>query len=92
MEPEIIIMRLCELRNKQVINEDDCRIIGYVTDIDIDTKCGCIEAIIVPGPGHLCGLFGRDFEYIIPFRCIKCIGPDAVLVNVCLERVKEKCI
>lgn len=85
-------MRLCELRNKQVINEDDCRIIGYVTDIDIDTKCGCIEAIIVPGPGHLCSLFGRDFEYVIPFRCIKCIGPDAVLVNVCLERVKEKCI
>ena len=52
---------------------------------------GCIEAIVVPGPGKICGVFGRDTEYIIPFKCICQIGDDIVLVNVCVEEVLKKC-
>lgn len=84
-------MKLCELKDKQVINEEDCRIIGCVIDIDFDCRSGCINAIIVPGPGRFCGLFGREYEYSIPFKCIKSIGPDIILVNVCLDKHKEKC-
>ena len=75
-------MKIFELKNKQVINEEDCCIIGCVIDIDFDPKNGCINSIIIPGPGRLCGFFGREFVYVIPFRCIKSIGRDIILVNV----------
>ena len=52
-------MKIFELKNKQVINEEDCCIIGCVIDIDFDPKNGCINSIIIPGPGRLCGFFGR---------------------------------
>ena len=84
-------MKIFELKNKQVINEEDCCIIGCVIDIDFDPKNGCINSIIIPGPGRLCGFFGREFVYVIPFRCIKSIGRDIILVNVCLDKPKEKC-
>lgn len=85
-------MRVCDLRNKQVINACDCKILGCVTDIDFDTCTGCICSIIVPGPGRLCGLFGRDIEYVIPFKCVRCIGPDVILVDVCVENITSKCV
>ena len=43
-------MKIFELKNKQVINEEDCCIIGCVIDIDFDPKNGCINSIIIPGP------------------------------------------
>lgn len=85
-------MRVCDLHNKQVINTCDCKILGCVIDIDFDECSGCIKALIVPGPGRLCGLFGRDIEYIIPFPYVRGIGPDAVLVEVSLEKITHKCI
>ncbi|MDO5403219.1 MAG: YlmC/YmxH family sporulation protein [Eubacteriales bacterium] len=85
-------MRVCDLRNKQIINLSDCRAIGYACDIDFDPHTGCVTALIVPGPGHLCGFLGRDFEYIIPYKCVKNIGPDVILVDVCLDKIKEKCV
>lgn len=85
-------MRVCDLRNKQVINACDCKILGYVIDVDFDECTGVICALIVPGPGKLCSLFGRDIEYVIPFKCVKKIGPDVILVDVCLEKVTQKCI
>ena len=84
-------MKMYDLKNKQVINENDCRILGCVIDIDFEPSNGCINSIIVPGPARLCGVFGREFVYVIPFHCIKSIGKDIVLVNVCLDKHKEKC-
>lgn len=85
-------MRICELRNKQVINACDCKILGYVADIDFDECTGCICSLIVPGPGRLCGLFGRDIEYIIPYKCVRCVGSDVILVDVNIEKVTQKCV
>ena len=82
-------MKMFDLKNKQVINEEDCRILGCVIDIDFNPSNGCINSIIIPG--KLCGFLGREFVYVIPFKCIKSIGKDIVLVNVCLDKHKEKC-
>ena len=84
-------MKMYDLKNKQVINENDCRILGCVIDIDFEPSNGCINSIIVPGPARQCGVFGREFVYVSPFHCIKSIGKDIVLVNVCLDKHKEKC-
>ena len=79
-------MRLCELEDKEVINACDCKKLGYIADLIIDECKGCIEAIVVPKAGKLCGLFGDGAEYIIPSRCIKKIGPDIILVEICDEK------
>ena len=79
-------MRLCELEDKEVINTCDCKKLGYIADLVIDECKGCIEAIVVPKAGKWCGQFGDGAEYIIPFRCIKRIGPDIILVETCDEK------
>ena len=75
-------MRLCDFQKKEVINSCDCSKIGYVTDLIFDECSGCIEAIIVPKGGRFCFLFGEDTELVIPFQCIKRIGPDIILVEM----------
>lgn len=85
-------MRLCELRDKQVINACDCKILGSVTDIDFEINTGCIKAIIVPGPCRLFGITGREIEYVIPYKCINQIGPDIILVNVVLKEITKKVV
>lgn len=84
-------MRICDLHDKEVVNVKDGCIIGCVADVDFDCNTGCICAIIVPGPVKLCGFFGRDTEYIIPFKCVMNIGADVILVDVVLEKVTFKC-
>lgn len=81
-------MRLCELKEKQVINICDCKILGNVADIIFNECTGKITDLIVPGPGRICGIFARDIEYIIPWCHVKCIGPDIVLVELNEEESK----
>ncbi|PJJ27682.1 sporulation protein, YlmC/YmxH family [Lacrimispora sphenoides] len=84
-------MRICELKQKEVINICDCRRLGYVGDVDFDMETGCLLAIIVPGPGCFCGFLVREKEFIIPFCDIRQVGPDIILVNVDLEKATERC-
>lgn len=84
-------MRICELKTKEVINECTCKRLGCIEDVDIDICTGCIKAIVVPGPAKFYGAFGRDSDYVIPFKCIKCIGDDIVLVAVDEKEVLCKC-
>lgn len=84
-------MRLSELKQKEVINAEDCRRLGFVGDVDFDMCCGCIKAIIVPGPGCFCGFLGREKEFVIPFCDICQVGDDIILVNVCRKEVEENC-
>jgi YlmC/YmxH family sporulation protein len=83
-------MRLCELREKEVINACDCKRLGFVADLSFDPRDGVITDIIVPGPGKVCGIFGTDSEYVIPWDCIQKIGPDLILVEVIEEKVLQK--
>jgi YlmC/YmxH family sporulation protein len=79
-------VRLCELEDKEVINTCDCKRLGYIADLIIDECKGCIEAVIVPKCGKFCGIFGDGKEYVIPFCCIKRIGPDVIIVELCDEK------
>ena len=83
-------MRLCELREKEVINSCDCKRLGFVVDNELNPCDGRIEAIILPGPGKICGFFGTDCEFIIPFECIRKIGPDIILVEIQEEKFLKK--
>jgi YlmC/YmxH family sporulation protein len=86
-----VSMRICELKQKEVINICDCRRLGFVGDVDFDMETGCLLAIIVPGPGCFCGFLVREKEFVIPFCDIRQVGPDIILVNVDLEKATERC-
>ena len=82
-------MRLCELREKEVINSCDCKRLGCVVDLEINLCTGNVEAIIIPG--RICGFLGNDSEYVIPFECIKKIGEDIILVEIKEEKFLKNC-
>ena len=84
-------MRISELKRKEVINTEDCRRLGFVGDVDFDMCSGCMTAVIVPGPGCLCGFLGREKEYVIPFCDICQVGDDIILVRVRKKDVEEVC-
>ena len=73
--------RMYDLRQKEVINTTDGARYGFVSDLEFDTEEGKIQALIVPGPGRVLGVFGRDQEYFIPWDVITKIGEDIVLVE-----------
>lgn len=79
-------MRLCELRQKEVINVCTCSSLGCVIDVEIDTKNGCVTALIVPGGSRFSCFIGRESELVIPWRCITCIGQDIILVDLPKEK------
>lgn len=84
-------MRISELKQKEVINAEDCKRLGFVGDVDFDMNNGCMVAIIVPGPGSFCGFLGREKEFVIPFSDICQVGDDIILVNVKKKDVEGPC-
>ena len=75
-------MRLCELRQKEVINICTCASLGCVIDVEMDCQSGCISALVVPGGSRFPSFWGRESEIVIPWRCIRQIGKDIILVEV----------
>ena len=75
-------MRLCELKQKEVINTCTCKSLGCPVDLEFNYKTGKIESLILPGPGRFCCFWGRESECIIPWNCICQIGDDIILVEI----------
>lgn len=74
--------KFSDLRCKEVICVCDGRRLGFISDVRIELPEGCITAIIVPGPNRFFGFCGRRDDYVIPWRCIRRMGPDIVLVDI----------
>ena len=83
-------MRVCDLKQKEIINTCTCKSLGCPIDVEFDCHTGRIEALIVPGPGKICSLLGRDSEYIIPWDCILQIGEDIILVEIKEDKCLQK--
>ena len=73
--------RIYDLKQKEVINIRDGSRHGFVADVEINVKTGSVEAIIVPGPARLLGVFGREQEFKIPWGAIKRIGDDLIIIE-----------
>lgn len=84
-------MRICELREKEVVNVCDGERLGNICDVDFEEKTGKICSLIIPGPCKIFGIIGRDSEYVIPYECVKRIGADVVLVEVEAAKCLHKC-
>ena len=74
--------RITELHCKEVICIGSGQRLGFISDVEIDVPEGQVLAIIVPGPCRFLGVLGRHEDFVIPWKCIRKIGPDIVLVDI----------
>ena len=84
-------MKYTDICGRQVINVMDGSMIGLVNDVEFDPCTGQICQLIIPGQGKWGGLFGRDTEYTIGWKCVRQIGTDIVLVDVCMDEIVHPC-
>ena len=74
-------MRICDLKQKEVINIHTCRSLGCPLDVEFCCETARLKALIMPEPGKFCWCFSRESECIIPWDCIRQIGEDIILVD-----------
>ena len=84
-------LRFSELKCREVININDGKRIGFVCDLEIDCTCGEVVCLIVPGKAKFFGLFGKEHDFHLPWKCIRRIGDDIILVEVDLDKHKKPC-
>lgn len=75
------MLKTSDLKLKEVINVNDGKRMGNITDIEIDVDTGRLTAIVVPGLGKFLGIFGRNEDVVIPWDKINKIGMDVILVE-----------
>jgi len=73
--------RIADLRNKQVVCVKNGCVLGFVSDIEINTGDGRLEAIVIFGRPRLLGILGREEDIVIPWKDIKVIGRETVLIE-----------
>lgn len=76
------MVRVSDLRQRDVINVADGRRLGMIKDFDLNLEEGSIKAILLPGPGKLFGFFGRNDDLEVPWEKIIKIGVDVILVDI----------
>jgi YlmC/YmxH family sporulation protein len=74
--------RIVELRQKEVINLTDGRRLGFVKDVEFSLESGKLLSIILPGPWSFFRFFGRETEFVIPWKDVRKIGEEIILVDL----------
>ncbi len=77
-------MRFISLQSKDVVDGTTGAKIGYVSDLEIDPICHCIQAIIVERftPLKFICIFKGPPILIVPIENIITIGEDVIIVNL----------
>ncbi|MGI6584619.1 MAG: YlmC/YmxH family sporulation protein [Gracilibacteraceae bacterium] len=75
------MVKISELKQRDVININDGRRLGIVYDVEIDMEKGKIDALIIPGTGRILGLFSRESDIVVSWENIKKIGADVILID-----------
>jgi YlmC/YmxH family sporulation protein len=75
-------MTFSELKSKDVINICDCKRLGRISDLEFDHCKGCIVSVMIPGGGKLASFLRCEPDITIPYKDIRQIGPDIILVDI----------
>ena len=76
------MLRVSDLRHKDIINIADGRRLGFIRDVDIDFQAGQINAVVVPGESGFFSFLTHGDDMVIPWRQIKRVGVDVILVEL----------
>ncbi len=77
--------KFSQLQEKEVINICDGRRLGYVCDLSLDLCSGKICGLMIPDEGEKWSFFCKERYFYVPWRCIKRIGDDIILVEANTE-------
>ena len=75
------MVKISELKQREVININDGRRLGIVYDVEIDMEEGRIDALVIPGTGRILGLFSKESDIVVNWADIKKIGADVILID-----------
>ncbi len=75
-------MYYSDFKCKEVINIKDCKRLGRVTDFEFDECSGQICKITVSSGTAIFDWFKCEPDYVIPYKDIRQIGPDIILVDI----------
>lgn len=75
------MIKTSELKQKEVININDGRRLGLVSDVEINMETGNLEAIVIPASGKFLNFFSKESDIVINWASIKKIGVDVILVD-----------
>lgn len=76
------VVRLSQLREREIVEVATGRRLGVVGDLEIDAETGAVLALLVPGAPRLLGLFGAEEGCRIPWTDLVTIGEDVILVRL----------
>ena len=75
------MIKISELKQREVINVNDGKRLGIVYDVEIDMEKGTVDALVIPGTGKLMGIFTRESDVVVSWENIKKIGIDVILID-----------
>ncbi len=79
------MIKISELKNRDVVNINDGRRLGVVGDLDVDLEKGIVNSIIIPVHKGFLFKFSAPKEYIISWQKIVKLGIDTILVDYPLD-------
>lgn len=84
------MIKISDLRARDVINVLDGKKLGNIIDIDLDLDNGKVVALVLPGRTRGFSIFSRREEVTVPWNKIVRIGRDVILVEVPVVREMEE--
>ena len=78
----MIIVRLSDLQNKDIVNNMDGRNVGNIIDVKIDQISGAIVSLVVEPNKKMLSFMNRGVEEEISWKNIERIGEDVILVRL----------
>ncbi len=79
------MLKISEIKTKEVINVSNGERLGYIYDFELDLEKGTIIAIVVPGNSKGLGFFSKPYDILIDWKDIIRIGNDIILVDPGLD-------
>lgn len=76
------MLKVSDLREKEVINLYNGERVGYIYDFDIDMENGTITGIIIPAEGKVLSFFSKNHDIHVSWNKIIKVGTDTILVNL----------
>lgn len=71
-----------DLRNKEIINVNNGKCLGNITDVLFDSHTGEVLGLVVPDCRGFFHIFRGADDIFIPYQSICKIGEDAILVEL----------
>ncbi len=81
------MVKISDLRDKEVVNATDGRRLGFFEDVEIDLEAGRISALVVPIRAKFLGVFGKEDSLVVSWTKIIKIGVDVILVELSPEEL-----